>query len=111
MGQELGFDPAGLDYLIDSGKEYYVRRQRDRTLKKGDRVAIIGRGIAVVEHADDKEIYVVLWNKSMLRIRRKRIVWDEGNRRWETDANAPLQQPAGELLSSHVRTRRLSNDY
>jgi len=89
-GKNSGFDPAGLDYLIDSGKEYYVRRQRDRTLKKGDRVAILGRGIAVVEHADDKEIYVVLWNKSMLRIGRKGIVWDEGNGRWEARAQSSV---------------------
>jgi hypothetical protein len=57
-------------------------------LKKGDRVAILGRGIAVVEQVDGKEVHVVLWNRCMLRIGRKEIVWDEGNTRWETDANA-----------------------
>jgi hypothetical protein len=32
-----GFEAAGLDYLVKTRKEYYVRRQQDRTLKKGDR--------------------------------------------------------------------------
>jgi hypothetical protein len=40
-----GFEPAGLDYLIKTRKEYYVRRQRERTLKRSDRVAVLGRGI------------------------------------------------------------------
>ena len=88
--KDAGYSPAGLDYLIDSGKEYYVRRHRDRTLKKGDRVAIIGRGIAVVEQVDGKEVHAVLWNRSMLRIGRKEIVWDEGNRRWEARAQSSV---------------------
>jgi hypothetical protein len=44
-----GFDAARLDYLIKTRNVYYVCRQRERTLKKGDHVAILGRGIAVVE--------------------------------------------------------------
>jgi hypothetical protein len=67
------------------GKKYYVRRQRDRTIKKGDRVAVLGRGIAVVEQADDKQVHAVLWNRGLLRIGRKEIVWDEGNMRWEAN--------------------------
>ena len=45
--KDSGYSPAGRDYLIERSKRYYDRRQRDRTLKKGDRVAILGRGIAV----------------------------------------------------------------
>jgi hypothetical protein len=55
---------------------------------RGDRVAILGRGIAVVEQADSKWIHAVVWNKCSLRIARKEIVWDDRNMRWETDANA-----------------------
>lgn len=83
-----GFDAAGLDYLIKTRKEYYVRRQRERTLRKGDRVAVLGRGIAVVEQVDGKDVHVVLGNRNMVRIGRKEIVWDEGNMRWECDAKA-----------------------
>jgi hypothetical protein len=82
-GKNSGFDPSGLDYLIEIGKEYYDRRRQEQTLKKGDRLAIIGRGIAVVEQADDREVYAVLWNRSVLRIERKEIVWNEVNMRWE----------------------------
>jgi hypothetical protein len=35
-----GFDAAGLDYLIKTRTEYYIRCQRERSLKKGDRVAV-----------------------------------------------------------------------
>jgi hypothetical protein len=42
-GKRSGFDPAGLDYLIERSKGYYDRRERDRTPKKGDHVAIRGR--------------------------------------------------------------------
>jgi polysaccharide pyruvyl transferase WcaK-like protein len=86
-----GFDAAGLDYLIGKRTQYYARRQRDRTLMRGDRVAVLGRGIAVVEHADSKWIFAAVWNKCELRIARKEIVWDERNMRWETDANAAFE--------------------
>jgi hypothetical protein len=83
-----GYDTAGLDYLIKTRKEYYVRRQRERTLKKGDRVAVVGRGIAVVEQADDKEASVVLWNRHVLKLDRKDIVLNQQNMRWECEANS-----------------------
>jgi hypothetical protein len=78
-----GFDAAGLDYLIKTRKEYYVRRRWERTLKKGDRVAVLGRGIAVVEQANDKEALVVLGNRLVLKIASKDIVLNEQNNRWE----------------------------
>ena len=82
-----GFDAAGLEYLIKTRKDYYVRRQRERTLKKGDRVAVLGRGIAVVEQADGKEAVVVLGNRLALRIARKDIVLNQQNMRWECEAS------------------------
>ena len=44
-------------------------------------MAILGRGIAVVEHVDSKWIQAVVWNKCELRIARKEILWDERNMR------------------------------
>jgi len=82
-----GLNPTGLDYLIEIGKEYYVRRQRDRILKRGDRVAILGRGIAVVEHVDDTEVQALLRNRITL-MRRKDIVWNRQNMRWEAEVSA-----------------------
>lgn len=84
-----GFDTAGLDYLIGKRTEYYVRRQRDRALMKGDRVAVLGRGIAVVEHVDDTEVQALLSNRTMVRMWRNDIVWNRQNLRWEAEAWAP----------------------
>jgi hypothetical protein len=88
-GKRSGFDPAGLDYLIERSKGYYDRRQRDRTLKKGDRVAILGRGIAVVERVDETEVEALLGNKTILRMRRNDIAWNRQNMRWEAKDLAP----------------------
>jgi hypothetical protein len=84
-----GFDAAGLDYLIGTRTEYYARRQRDRTLMKGDRVAVLDRGIAVVEHADETEVQALLRNRITVRMRRKDIAWNQRNLRWEAKALAP----------------------
>jgi preprotein translocase subunit YajC len=81
-----GFDAAGLDYLLKTRKEYYVRRQQERTLKRGDRVAVLGHGIAVVEEVDGKAVHVVLGSRLVLRIARKEIVVNEQNNRWECEA-------------------------
>ncbi len=86
--KESGYSPAGLDYLIERSKQDHDRRQQERTLKKGDRVAILGRGIAVVEQIDGKWIQAVVLKKCTLRIARKHIRWDNQNMRWETDANS-----------------------
>jgi hypothetical protein len=56
---------------------------------RGDRVAVLGRGIAVVEQADETEVHALLSNRSVLRIGRKEIVWDESNMRWEAKVLAP----------------------
>jgi hypothetical protein len=84
-----GFDAAGLDYLVGKRTQYYVRRQRDRTLMRGDRVTVLGRGIAVVEHADDTEVQALLRSRIMMRIARNEIRWDQQNMRWEAKASAP----------------------
>jgi preprotein translocase subunit YajC len=81
-----GFDVAGLDYLVKTRKEYYVRRHQERTLKKGDRVAVLGHGIAVVEQVDGKEVQVALGNGFVLRIARKEILANEQNNRWECES-------------------------
>ena len=90
--KDAGYSPAGLDYLIERSKQYYDRRRQERTLKKGDRVAILGRGIAVVEQVDGKEVHVVLWNRLMLRIGCKEIFWDECNTRWEAGAQTSVAE-------------------
>lgn len=44
---------------------------------------MLGRGIAVVETASDTQVRAVLRNRSMLRIWRRDICWDDQNMRWE----------------------------
>ena len=78
-----GFDASGLDYLIETRKEHYLRRQWERTLKKGDRVAVLGRGIAVVKQTDNRKVLAVLGSGLVLTIARRDIVMNQQNRRWE----------------------------
>jgi hypothetical protein len=99
--KDSGLNSAGLDHLIEIGKEHCDRPQSHQILKKGDRVAVLGRGIAVVEHVDSTWIQAVVWNKCELRIARKEIVWDKGNMRWETDANSAIECLAVERLPPH----------
>ena len=56
---------------------------------RGDRVAVIGRGIAVVEHADDEQVHAILPNRSTLRMGRNEIAWNRQNIRWEAKGIAP----------------------
>jgi hypothetical protein len=84
--KDSGLDAAGLDFLTDRGKEWYARRKQERTMMPGDRIAV-GRGIAVVEHADAHEVRV-LWNRGTLRLLRKDIAWDDINSRWEVSGSA-----------------------
>ncbi len=78
-----GYDTDGLDYIISLRQQHYLRQQHERTLIKGDRVALLGRGIAVVRQADDEMALVVLGNGVSVRIARKNIVLNKQNMRWE----------------------------
>jgi preprotein translocase subunit YajC len=78
-----GYDADGLDYIISLRQQHYLRQQQERTLIKGDRVALLGRGIAVVQQADDEMALVVLGNGVSVRIARKYIVLNKQNMRWE----------------------------
>jgi hypothetical protein len=82
-----GFERAGLDFLTGRGKEWYAQRKSERTLKAGDRIAVRGSGIAVVEHADADQVHA-LWNRGTLRLWRKDIAWDDTNSRWEARVSA-----------------------
>jgi hypothetical protein len=84
---DTGFDAAGVDYLLKTRQEYYIRRLYERTLKTGDRVAVFGYGIAVVEQTDEREALVVLGKRFTLRIALKDIEMNRQNMRWECEAN------------------------
>jgi len=80
---QTGYDAVGLDLLVQRCNAWYARRGEERRIKPGDRVAVLGHGIAVVEQADHNQVHAALWNRDMVRIGRKQIVWDEQNMRWE----------------------------
>lgn len=83
-----GVHAGGLDMLVSRSNGWYVRRAEQRQIKRGDRVAVIGYGIAVVEHADRSHVQAVLGNRNELRIGHERIVWCEQYSRWETAVGA-----------------------
>ena len=92
--RESAVDADGLDLLVERCTAWYARRSEQRRLKRGDRVAVFGHGIAVVEHAEGGRVQVVLGNKSVLNIEREEVVWDEQNTRWETAPRAGIGVPA-----------------
>jgi len=99
--RESGFNSAGFDCLIAMRKKYYDDYLRERTLKPGDRVALVGKGIALVAAADDGIVRLTLWNKTQLSLRRKDIAWDQANMRWEAE-------PAG-IFQTAESSRELLN--
>jgi hypothetical protein len=90
-----GVDASGLDVLVRRCSAWYARRAEQRRIKRGDRVAVIGHGIAVVEQADSHQVHAVLGNRNVLSIKRTEVVWDEHNMRWETAVGAGIRLCAG----------------
>lgn len=88
--RESGYDADGLDYIISLRQQHYLRQQQERTLRKGDRVSLLGRGIAVVQQSHHEVAVVVLGNGVSLRIARKNIVLNKQNMRWECEAKSEL---------------------
>jgi hypothetical protein len=84
--KQFGFEMAGFHWLIEKRKRWYSYREQDRTLKDGDRVAILGMGIGAVASADTNDVHVLMWNKTTRRLPRNRVIWNRRNWRWEADA-------------------------
>jgi hypothetical protein len=80
---DSGYDSAELDYLTKTSKQYYDRCRQERTLKRGNHVALCRVGIAVVEQVDDKDLQVVLRKKYALKIPRNHVAWHQENMRRE----------------------------
>lgn len=64
-------------------QKHYIQQQQERTLKKGDCVAVLGRGIAVVERVDEEEGVLIFGNRLVSKFRLKEIVLSRQNSRWE----------------------------
>jgi len=57
--KDSGYEAATLDLLVQRGKNWYAQRQQERRIKPGDRVAILGHGIAVVEQVNNTEVQAI----------------------------------------------------
>jgi len=88
--KDSGAAAAGIDLLTQRCSVWYARRAEERGIKRGDRVAVIGSGIAVVEDADSDHVQAILGCRKVLKIERQGIVWCERYTRWETAAGASI---------------------
>jgi len=86
-----GIDTDGIDLIVQRCSTWYARRAEQRRIKKGDRLAVFGHGIAVVEHADANQVQAVLGKTRVLRIGCEEVVWDEHNMRWETKSGTSIR--------------------
>jgi hypothetical protein len=89
-----GVETNGLGLLVQRCSAWYAKRAEQRQIKRGDRVAVRGHGIAVVERMDNDMVQAVLGGRSVLRIERKEVVWDEQYMRWETAVGAGIRLTA-----------------
>ena len=101
--KDSGVDAGGFDLLVRRCSAWYARRAEQRRIKRGDRVAVIGHGIAVVEQADSNRVHAVLGSRNVLSIERMEVVWDEHNMRWETAVGAGIRQ-AGEAAGRRLHS-------
>jgi hypothetical protein len=89
--KQAGLDAAGLDFLMSRSQEWYARRKQERTIRRGDRIAVLGRGIAIVEQVTHEYVAATLWNRTTVIIGRRNAIWNDLNSRWETVATAFLR--------------------
>ena len=85
---DSGLTAVGLDYLTDRASKWYIQLNQRSAIKQGDRIAVAGEGIAVVDQIDGTYIRAKLGNETMLRIARNEVSWKKENLRWETEASA-----------------------
>jgi predicted phosphohydrolase len=84
VARNSGIDAAGIDSLIQRSNAWYACQAEQRRLEPGDRVVVIGLGIAVVECADSNHVRAILSKRKVLNIEREGIVWCERYTQWET---------------------------
>lgn len=97
---DSGVEADGFDMLTQRCNAWYARRAEERRLKRGDRVAVIGRGIAIVEHADNNHVQAVLGDRTVLRIERNEVFWCEQYARWETAVGAGISLTRRKSIST-----------
>jgi hypothetical protein len=99
---QTGYQAEGVDLLAQRSKDWYARRREERRIKPGDRVAVLGHGIAVVEQADHNQVHALLWNMVRVRIDCTDIRWDEQNMRWEAAVVTAMSKRASKETNAHA---------
>jgi hypothetical protein len=84
--KDYGFSSQGLDWLTQRCQRWYNFRILESELQVGDRLSIKDKGIAIVTALEGDEACVTLFNRTVYRMDTGRIVWNDKNNRWETDA-------------------------
>jgi hypothetical protein len=96
--KDCGYNSGGVDYLLTSRKQVYERLLQERTIRPGNRIALRGRGIAVVVSADEESVTAMLGGRFPVRFARNEAVLDRQNMRWEcageTAVYLPMEQTA-----------------
>src|ERR1700739_3684165 len=82
--KDSGLDQIGFEYLVALRKRYYEQRLREKSLKQGDRVALVGQGIGIVEQVDGGQIWITVGKQLTFRLQLRDLHWNERNRRWES---------------------------
>jgi hypothetical protein len=102
---ESGFDPNGINLIVQQCSAIDERRRQQRQLRRGNRVAVLGHGIAVVEQAGHDKIRAMLGGTDVLTFDRDAVAWDERNQRWETVTGAAISMTAERNVSSFAAER------
>jgi len=92
--EDSGVSANGFDLLLRRSSAWYAWRAEQRRIKPGDRVAVLGHGIAVVEQADTNQVQALLGGRNVLRIEREQVVWCEQYMRWQTVVGAGIRLTA-----------------
>jgi len=96
--KDFGYSAQGIGFIGDCIQRYYsFKDERSDLPEIGERVCIAKVGIAIVKAANAKEITITLFNQTIHRIPRERVVWSRNNNRWESDTtgvSTPLSRAA-----------------
>ena len=98
-----GYEQAGLDYLVEIRKQQYQRKRR--VLKRGDRVAILGKGVGIVKTIFDGLVCVAFCSQKFVEMPRSRVVWNDVNMRWEATQSGAFERSASTqpVVKTHGR--------
>jgi hypothetical protein len=87
--KDFGYSAQGIAFIGERIQRMYSYRDEQcfTDPKVDERLAIKGKGIAIVESFSRarKEVVVRLWNQMCCRIPRESVVWNRQNNRWESD--------------------------